>query len=505
MTDRWITRRWLATATFGIAACFSCYFATPADAQRDEDDEETLRIPQAAVELDVKGLRLLSPTDEVWIDEKEKTVVVGGRVVLNKGPLEMLACPRNTKEHESVVAIHAKSFVVHTGLLAIGAKPGHPVRLGADYRPASGDRIHVEAHWQDVDGDWTSCDAKSWVQDSQSKRALDVDWVFAGSKFWTSPETNESFYHAEGGELICVANFSTAMMDLPIQSHELNSQRLFNAYTDNIPSVGTRVKLVLSVQPDEIVESTVSEMAQTNTKQGAQGKVVWNPGKSVANKFNARIDRKSELVPYLLFTPRNYSEASFQWPTILFLHGFGESGLGGPDLIKVKRLGPPAIVEQDPDFPFVVIAPQCPNPGNDQTAIHNAWSADSIVQMLDYVAQNLAIDPDRIYLTGLSMGGYGAWRTAANYPDRFAALAPVCGGGKLDYAKRLPSMPIWCFHGKLDDVVPVSESVSMIDAIRAVGGKPKLTIYPDIAHDSWGRAYDEPLFEWFLAQRRQAE
>ena len=109
-------------------------------------------------------------------------------------------------------------------------------------------------------------------------------------------------------------------------------------------------------------------------------------------------------------------------------------------------------------------------------------------------------------VTGVSMGGYGTWQLAAHAPERFAAIAPICGGGNPAWAERLKRMPIWAFHGDEDEVVPLRETTSMIDAVRAVGGEPRLTIYPGVAHDSWTAAYATPeLYEWLLAQRRGGE
>ena len=198
------------------------------------------------------------------------------------------------------------------------------------------------------------------------------------------------------------------------------------------------------------------------------------------------------LLPHLTFVPRQYSATGGQWPLMLFLHGAGERG---SDLRKLRKYGPPRIVENDADFPFILIAPQCP--------AGTYWKTSPLLDLLDDAAQRFRVDSDRVIVTGVSMGGYGAWQLAAHAPERFAAIVPICGGGNPNWAERLKRLPIWAFHGDEDEVVPLRETTSMIEAIRAVGGEPRLTIYPGVAHDSWTAAYATPeLYEWLLAQRR---
>jgi predicted peptidase len=200
----------------------------------------------------------------------------------------------------------------------------------------------------------------------------------------------------------------------------------------------------------------------------------------------------SALLPHLIFTPRGYSEAGTdRWPLMLFLHGAGERG---SDLRKLRKYGPPRIVESDPDFPFLLIAPQCPS--------GTYWQAGPLLALLEDAMAHFRVDSTRVVLTGVSMGGYGTWQLAALAPERFAAIAPVCGGGNPHHAHRLKSLPIWAFHGEEDDIVPLSETLVMVEAVRAAGGEPRLTTYPGVAHDSWEPAYDTPeLYEWLLAQR----
>jgi len=197
---------------------------------------------------------------------------------------------------------------------------------------------------------------------------------------------------------------------------------------------------------------------------------------------------------YLLFLPDGFSKKQQRWPVIVFLHGAGERG---SDLKKVKKHGPPKIVEKQKDFPFIVVSPQCPK--------DDWWSekVEVLIHLLDGIVSRYDVDTDRIYLTGLSMGGYGTWSLASAYPERFAAIAPICGGGKRIMVHKLKDVPVWAFHGVRDKVVPLKESEEMVKAIKGKGGDAKLTVYPDAGHDSWTETYNnEELYEWFLKHRK---
>lgn len=161
----------------------------------------------------------------------------------------------------------------------------------------------------------------------------------------------------------------------------------------------------------------------------------------------------------------------------------------------VKRHGPPKLIAQGKQFPFVIVSPQCPMGEN--------WSPETLNALLDEITGKYAIDKDRVYVTGLSMGGYGTWRLAQEYPDRFAAIAPICGGGDPNKVDRIKRLPAWIFHGAKDPVVPVKEAQQMADALKAAGGDVTLTIYPEAEHDSWTQTYDNPeLYTWLLRHRR---
>ncbi len=190
---------------------------------------------------------------------------------------------------------------------------------------------------------------------------------------------------------------------------------------------------------------------------------------------------------YLLYLPKG--ETKENKPLMVFLHGRGERG---NDLNLVKKHGPPKILEKK-DLPFIVVSPQCPK--SDLW-----WKPEIVAGLVDEVVAKQRVDKSRIYLTGLSQGGFGTWATAAVHPKKFAAIAPICGGGKSENAKNYGKLPIWNFHGDADRVVPVRLSREMVAAIQKAGGKVKYTEYPGVGHDSWTKTYRNPkLYDWFLS------
>lgn len=200
--------------------------------------------------------------------------------------------------------------------------------------------------------------------------------------------------------------------------------------------------------------------------------------------------------PYVVFVPHDY-DGSKAYPVILFLHGSGETKGGSKQPVQVG-IGP-AIKERDKSFPFITVIPQSEK---------RTWKADSedgqrAIAILDEVMKEYKTDPNRVYLTGLSMGGYGTWSLAAAHPKKWAAIAPVCGGGDPASAETIKDLPCWCFHGDMDKAVPVSRSREMIAALKAAGGSPKYTEYPGVPHNSWDKAYGtDELYTWMLEQKK---
>lgn len=192
----------------------------------------------------------LSKQHNVWVDPERKLVVVDGEVAMREGALEMFACPKGSKEHESVVAVHSNAQLIHAGLLAIGAVAGHPVQFDPKYQAATGTTIDILVLWQDDKGKH-KVRAQEWVRDAKTKEEMKHDWVFGGSGFWTDPKTDEKYYHADGGDLICLSNFSTATLDLPIESSQANGALMFSAFTERIPPQGTKLRLVLIPRPEK--------------------------------------------------------------------------------------------------------------------------------------------------------------------------------------------------------------------------------------------------------------
>jgi predicted peptidase len=203
---------------------------------------------------------------------------------------------------------------------------------------------------------------------------------------------------------------------------------------------------------------------------------------------------------YLLYLPQDYDpQSAKRWPLVLFLHGSGERG---DNLHMVAHHGPSKHVEEGQHFPFILVSPQCP--------AHGWWSREpdvhALAELLDEIESNYAVDPDRVYVTGLSMGGYGVWSLAIAYPHRFAAIAPICGGGNPWTVSAIRHIPVWAFHGDQDRAVPIEDGKAMVDAHRACGGNANLTIYPGVGHDSWTQTYaNQEFYNWLLAQRRNTD
>jgi len=196
---------------------------------------------------------------------------------------------------------------------------------------------------------------------------------------------------------------------------------------------------------------------------------------------------------YLVYLPPEYNTSEeTKWPLILFLHGAGERG---DSLNRVKKHGPPKLVEEGKDFEFIIISPQCP--------ARQWWSAELLNRLLDEVIGKYRVDEERIYVTGLSMGGFGTWDLASEYPQRFAAIAPICGGGHPELAWNMRHLPVWVFHGAKDEVVSIGLSDIMVKSLKKYNNKVKYTVYPEATHDSWTETYDNPeLYEWFLQNKK---
>ena len=233
---------------------------------------------------------------------------------------------------------------------------------------------------------------------------------------------------------------------------------------------------LISLSPGQALAADSPRAVPANTvRQSAQG---------LDRDYKARLK-------YLLYLPKEY-EKEEAWPLVLFLHGSGERG---DNLELVKKHGPPKLVAEGKEFPFVLVSPQCP--------AFQDWQPVELSALLDEIVEKQKIDKDRIYVTGLSMGGYGTWALATEFPERFAAIAPMCGGGEPEAAKLLAGLPAWVFHGAKDQNVSLAGAADMVSALKRAGDVVKFTIDPDAAHDCWTKAYDDPkLYEWLLEQKR---
>lgn len=204
--------------------------------------------------------------------------------------------------------------------------------------------------------------------------------------------------------------------------------------------------------------------------------------------------QRQETLDYWLYLPKDY-DGSKRFPLVIFLHGAGERG----GLEQVKLQGLPRLINEGQQYPFIVVAPVCP--------LNQWWlqHISSLNGLLDSLLANYAINAQRVYLTGLSMGGNGTWHWAMNNPERFAAIAPICGFGVRllqpdGWEAQLASVPIWAFHGAKDKIVKPIETRKLVRAARRAGGEVIFKLYPDADHNAWDAAYTDPeLFRWLLS------
>ncbi len=207
------------------------------------------------------------------------------------------------------------------------------------------------------------------------------------------------------------------------------------------------------------------------------------------------VQREGKPYRYVIYVPADYDPQK-AYPTIIFLNGAGECGLDGFKQVA-QGIGT-AVMFDTEHWPFLIMFPQKPSIG--ETWLQND---DLILAELKAVKNDYRVDEDRLYLTGLSQGGYGTWAIAAKYPDMFAAIVPICGGGDKEMVKTLKSLPVWAFHGAADTTVPPVLSESMVQYLKEAGGDAKLTLYPGVGHNSWDNAYrKEKLYDWFLSHKR---
>lgn len=196
---------------------------------------------------------------------------------------------------------------------------------------------------------------------------------------------------------------------------------------------------------------------------------------------------------YLIYLPENYNEKDTQnsWPLLLFLHGAGEIGT---DIEKIKGHGLPRLIKEGKQFPFIVVSPQANKFG---------WQPDILYELLQNIKTNYKVDNERVYLTGLSMGGAGTWDLAIKYPEEFAAIIPICGRADTSKIWRLRNMPVWCFHGDKDEIVPFADSWKMINSLKNYNPSARLTVYPGVGHDSWTATYEnDSIYRWLLSHKR---
>lgn len=211
--------------------------------------------------------------------------------------------------------------------------------------------------------------------------------------------------------------------------------------------------------------------------------------------YREKKEGASWKLPFIVYRPKIYEG---KLPLILQLHGAGERGWGGEDLNNVEQYGFPELMTEDAEYPCLLVVPQCQP--------ERFWSTEisALYELIQQIKKTWDIDENRIYLAGISMGGYGTWLAAARYPDLFAAIVPVCGGG-MTWTAELLKMPIWAFHGTEDHVVPFEETLNMIRAVRRFASPEqdiRFTVLDGVEHNVWEFIFDKPLLEWLLSKHK---
>ncbi|WP_460636837.1 carboxylesterase family protein [Larkinella harenae] len=200
-----------------------------------------------------------------------------------------------------------------------------------------------------------------------------------------------------------------------------------------------------------------------------------------------------EKYKYLLYKPKEYANNQRAYPLVISLHG---SSLKGDDVNKLKRYGLPQLVDQGREYEFIIASPQCPD--------GKFWSTDNWFEPLyEELTARYRIDPKRVYLTGISMGGYGAWQTAVAYPDKFAAILPLCGGcDDSTQVCRISHVPVWTFHATDDYVIPIDETERLVRRLNLCNGNVKFTKLNNVGHAIQYLYEDNSLYDWLLKQHK---
>lgn len=221
--------------------------------------------------------------------------------------------------------------------------------------------------------------------------------------------------------------------------------------------------------------------------------ILFGDVRMLERSFIYKANNEEELdLGYILYLPTEYEKTDRSFPLVLFLHGAGERG---DDLEKIKLHGIPRLISEGRTFPFICVAPQCPNEGY--------WDrpeyVSSLISLTKEVEREHRVDFNRIYGTGLSMGGLGTLAMAIRNPKLFSAIIPICGGAEMENIHRLSELPIWLFHGDRDDVIPLDNSISIYQNLRLVNEHVFLTVYGDVYHDSWTQTYEnDDIYDWLL-------
>lgn len=253
--------------------------------------------------------------------------------------------------------------------------------------------------------------------------------------------------------------------------------------------------LILDQEPETKLQTLKFYMAIQ--KNSTTGILIISLVSFIVLIFAARRDNTSVKKPvsynYLIYLPEDYANDWLKdFPLMIYLHG---SSLRGNDISKIKAYGPPYLIEKGRKFDFIIVSPQCPS--------GKSWNVENwFAPLFKELTSKYRIDTSRIYLTGMSMGGYGAWNTAMEYPDKFAAVIPLCGGGNVKDVCKISNVPVWAFHSKDDDKVAFSETERLVEKLKKCNGNVKFTCLEGKGHAIQWIYEKEDVYKWMLEQQK---
>ena len=288
----------------------------------------------------------------------------------------------------------------------------------------------------------------------------------------------------------------TAATTTTTATKTLTAKTASKSVANHVPKTSTVKKTITPGTAKSTAKTAaVNHSTKSISKPVVESTVTPDTKTTVAGNKSPLVPSKSKTYPYLAYTPQGYNENDKkEWPIIIYLHG---SSCKGNNLEKLKKYGPPFYLERGMQVDAIVISPQCPTNKN--------WTVGTWFESFyKELKEKYNFDPSRVYLTGMSLGGFGTWDLASRYPDYFAAVVPLCGGGRTGMVETMKDIPTWVFHGDLDQKVRLSRSEEMVNAMKNLGSEPKFSVLKGQGHSIQKVYSDQSLYQWLLSHQKNA-